>query len=63
MNVKWTVPSAESLASSLQPRIWQDCDRTTHKMQWHVYDPISGEAGSLASQADVEEWLAHRAYS
>lgn len=62
MNIKWTAPSAESL-TSLQPRIWQDCDRTTHKVQWHVYDPISGEAGSLESQADVEEWLAHRAYS
>jgi hypothetical protein len=62
MNIKWTVPSAESLPA-LQPRIWQDCDRTTHKVRWHVYDPISGEAGSLESQADVEAWLAHRAYS
>ncbi|BAU43867.1 hypothetical protein [Leptolyngbya sp. O-77] len=62
MNIKWTAPSAESLAS-LQPRVWQDCDRTTQKVQWHVYDPISGEAASLESQADVEKWLAHRAYS
>lgn len=44
---------------SQEPRIRQVCDRQGNST-WRVYDPISGQSMSFASEAEVRLWLEQR---
>lgn len=48
--------------SSLEPKIWQKCDRRGNSY-WLVRDPVTGRSAHFASEQEVRVWLEKRYYS
>ena len=53
------------LTHSHEPRIWTSTIKTgpnVSQTRWHIYDPMTQQRATLASEAEVRTWLDTRYY-